>query len=90
VNIGTLAAFIIVSAGVIVLRRTQPDASRPFRTPLVPVVPLLGIASCFALVLALPPVTHLRFVLWLALGLVVYRFYGSRHSRLEKIPAAEP
>ncbi|MDI6875594.1 MAG: amino acid permease [Methanomicrobiales archaeon] len=84
VNIGTLAAFIIVAAGVIVLRRTQPDAPRPFRTPLVPFIPLLCIASCLALVLALPTVTHLRFVLWLALGLVLYRFYGIRHSRLQE------
>jgi APA family basic amino acid/polyamine antiporter len=84
VNIGTLAAFIIVAAGVVMLRRTQPDAHRPFRTPLVPIVPLVCIASCLYLVLALPTVTHLRFVLWLALGLIVYRFYGSRHSELEK------
>lgn len=80
VNIGTLAAFIIVSAGVIVLRRTRPEIPRPFRVPFVPVIPLLAILSCSLLILALPTVTHLRFVIWLLIGLGVYFTYGSRRS----------
>src|SRR5208337_205443 len=76
VNIGTLAAFIIVSLGVIVLRRTRPDIERPFRCPFVPWVPLLCIISCGILIVMLPFVTHLRFVIWLAIGLVVYFAYS--------------
>ena len=84
VNIGTLAAFIIVSLGVIVLRYTQPSLPRPFRCPLVPLVPVLCILSCGLLILALPLVTHLRFVLWLAVGLVIYILYSRHHSRIER------
>jgi APA family basic amino acid/polyamine antiporter len=80
-NIGTLFAFILVCAGVIVLRHTDPQRPRPFRTPLVPVVPLLGIASCFSLMLSLPRLTWIRFGVWLALGLLIYVFYGVTHSR---------
>ncbi len=82
VNIGTLAAFIIVSLGVIVLRRTKPDLERPFRCPFVPLVPALCIVSCSALIFMLPTVTHLRFILWLALGLVIYFLYSMHHSRI--------
>jgi APA family basic amino acid/polyamine antiporter len=82
VNIGTLAAFIIVAAGVIVLRRTQPDLNRPFRVPLVPLIPVLSILSCGYLVLSLPTITHLRFVVWLLIGLVIYFFYSRHHSVL--------
>ncbi len=82
VNIGTLAAFIIVSAGVIVLRHTNPDTPRPFRVPLVPLIPLLTIVFCGYLILALPTVTHLRFVIWLLIGLVVYFAYAHRRSVL--------
>jgi APA family basic amino acid/polyamine antiporter len=81
VNIGTLAAFIIVAAGVLVLRRVHPDLSRPFRVPLVPLIPVLCILFCLGLILALPTITHLRFIVWLAIGLVLYFFYGIRHSR---------
>jgi len=80
-NIGTLFAFILVCAGVIVLRYTDPDRPRPFRTPLVPLVPLLGIASCLYLMLSLPRLTWIRFGVWLALGLLIYVFYGVTHSR---------
>lgn len=80
VNIGTLAAFIIVSVGVIVIRHTRPDARRPFRVPFVPAVPLLAIFSCAYLIVALPTVTHLRFVVWLLIGLVIYFAYGSRRT----------
>jgi len=82
VNVGTLAAFIIVSAGVIVLRRTRPEIPRPFRCPFVPLVPLLCMASCAYLIWVLPTVTHLRFVIWLVIGLAVYLFYGMKHSRM--------
>ncbi len=78
VNIGTLAAFIIVSIGVIVLRRTDPDLPRPFRVPLVPLVPALAILSCGYLILSLPTITHLRFVIWLVIGLAIYFLYTRR------------
>jgi APA family basic amino acid/polyamine antiporter len=81
VNIGTLAAFIIVAAGILVLRRTRPDLERPFRTPFVPWVPILCILFCLGLILALPTITHLRFVLWLLIGLVIYLLYGVKHAR---------
>jgi len=84
VNIGTLAAFIIVSFGVIVLRRTQPDTPRPFRCPLVPLVPALCIISCAYLIVALPTLTHLRFVIWLAIGLLIYFIYSRHHSRINE------
>jgi APA family basic amino acid/polyamine antiporter len=81
-NIGTLFAFILVCCGVIVLRRKDPARPRPFRVPLVPVFPLLGVILCFALMLSLPIETWLRFFVWLILGLFIYFFYGARHSRL--------
>ncbi len=83
-NIGTLFAFILVSAGVIVLRRAEPDRPRPFRVPLVPLVPILSIVSCLYLMFQLPWVTWARFALWLALGLLIYFFYGIRKSRLAR------
>jgi APA family basic amino acid/polyamine antiporter len=81
-NIGTLFAFILVSAGVIVLRKAEPDRPRPFRAPWVPLTPILAILSCLYLMLQLPWVTWVRFALWLALGMVVYFLYGIRNSRL--------
>ncbi len=81
-NIGTLFAFILVALGIIVLRRADPDRVRPFRTPFVPVTPLLAIAMCGFLMLQLPWVTWVRFVLWLVIGLSVYVGYGIRHSKL--------
>jgi basic amino acid/polyamine antiporter, APA family len=77
-NIGTLFAFALVAAGVLVLRRSDPDRPRPFRVPASPVVPLLAIASCLYLMLQLPRVTWVRFVVWLAVGLVIYAAYGFR------------
>ncbi len=82
VNIGTLAAFFLVSVGVLVLRYTQPDLPRPFRTPLSPLIPLLGAASCLYLMSSLPLVTWLRFGVWLVLGLVIYFTYSRHHSAL--------
>ncbi|MCU1599959.1 MAG: amino acid permease [Frankiales bacterium] len=82
VNIGTLFAFVVVAAGVIVLRRTRPDLERSFRTPWVPVVPVLSILASLWLMLNLPTATWWRFGIWMAIGLVVYAAYGYRHSRL--------
>jgi len=87
-NIGTLFAFVLVAAGVIILRRTDPDRPRPFRTPLVPWVPLLAILSCGYLMAELPWVTWARFVIWLGIGLVFYYLYGFRHSRLNRTTTA--
>jgi APA family basic amino acid/polyamine antiporter len=81
VNIGTLLAFVIVSAGVWVLRVRSPELARPFRTPFVPVVPILGIVFCFGLMLTLPRDTWIRLAVWTVIGLVVYFGYGRSHSR---------
>ncbi len=83
-NIGTLFAFVLVSAGVIALRYLEPDRPRPFRCPGVPLVPILSIVSCVALMLPLPRITWLRFVAWLTIGLVIYFAYGVRRSRLAR------
>jgi len=83
-NIGTLFAFVLVAAGVMVLRRTEPNRVRPFRTPLVPWVPLLAIVTCSYLMLELPWVTWVRFVIWLGVGLLIYLLYGIRRSRIGK------
>ena len=82
ISLGTLLAFTLVCVGVLVLRRLDPGARRPFRTPWVPVVPVLGAASCLALMLSLPASTWLQLLLWSALGLALYSAYGRRHSRL--------
>lgn len=82
VNIGTLFAFVLVNIGVIVLRRTRPEMERPFKVPLVPFVPLLGLAFTFYLMSQLPLTTWIRFIIWLVLGLIIYALYGYRHSRL--------
>jgi len=87
-NIGTLFAFMLVSAGVIALRKLEPDRPRPFRAPWVPLTPILAILSCLYLMLQLPRVTWIRFGLWLALGIVVYFLYGIRHSRLARTRGA--
>lgn len=83
-NIGTLAAFVLVSVGVLVLRRTQPDLKRGYRVPLVPFIPILSIIASIVLIVSLPLVTLGRFVLWLLIGLVVYFLYSRRKSHLEK------
>jgi APA family basic amino acid/polyamine antiporter len=84
VNIGTLLAFVIVCAAVLIMRRTNPDAERPFRAPLVPLVPTLGIIFCLVLMFSLPWENWLRLVVWLAIGLCIYYFYGRHHSVLGK------
>jgi APA family basic amino acid/polyamine antiporter len=82
VNIGTLAAFVLVCFGVIVLRIRQPHLHRPFKNPLSPVFPALGMISCGGLMAFLPGVTWLRFIVWLAIGLVIYAVYSYRRSAL--------
>jgi APA family basic amino acid/polyamine antiporter len=83
-NIGTLFAFVIVCGAVLIMRRTEPDAPRPFRCPLVPVVPILGIGLCLLLMLSLPEANWYRLIAWLFIGLVIYGLYGYRHSTLGK------
>jgi APA family basic amino acid/polyamine antiporter len=84
-NIGTLFAFVLVCAGIIILRRREPDLPRKFRVPLVPLVPLLGIGCCVVLMVGLPLVTWVRFGLWFLGGLVIYFAYSRRRSRLSRI-----
>ncbi len=83
-NIGTLFAFVVVCAAVLAMRIIDPGAERPFRCPLVPAVPILGIVSCLLLMFSLPEENWLRLVIWLAIGLAIYFTYGRRHSRLGK------
>ena len=82
VSIGTLMAFVIVSVGIIFLRRQRPDLERPFRTPFVPVVPILSALVSFGLMAALPLDTWIRLLIWMAIGMVIYFGYGYRHSKL--------
>ena len=83
-NIGTLFAFVLVAIGIIILRKTDPNRPRPFRTPLVPLVPVLAIVTCGYLMYEQPKITWIRFVVWLVVGLGLYFLYGSRHSRLDR------
>jgi APA family basic amino acid/polyamine antiporter len=83
-NIGTLFAFLIVCAAVLIMRRTNPDATRPFRAPLYPFVPILGILSCLMLMFSLPPANWYRLIAWMVLGLVIYFSYSYKHSELRK------
>lgn len=75
-SIGTLLAFVLVCIGIIVLRKTQPDLPRPFKTPWVPLIPILGIITCFAMMLALPGDTWIRLIVWMAIGMFIYFFYS--------------
>ena len=88
VSIGTLLAFVIVSLGVIFLRRQRPDLERPFRTPWVPFVPALSALVSLGLMAGLPWETWLRLIVWMAIGLVIYFSYGRKHSTLAKVEAA--
>src|SRR5213595_885270 len=83
-NIGTLFAFLLVCLGVIILRRKDATRPRPFRVPLVPLFPLLGVLFCFVLMLSLPLETWIRFIGWLVIGLCIYFLYGAWHSRLRR------
>ncbi len=89
VNMGTLLAFSIVCAGVWILRRRHPDLERPFKTPLVPLVPILGIISAFYLMFSLPLLTWIVVAVWLVVGLVIYFSYSTRHSKVQALPARE-
>ena len=84
VNIGTLLAFVLVCAGVWILRKKRPDLDRPFKTPFMPFVPIMGILCCFGLMLTLPADTWIRLLAWLAIGFIIYFGYGRRHSVLQK------
>ena len=84
-SIGTLLAFVIVCIGIIVMRRTNPEAERPYRTPLVPVVPVLGVLVCFGMMAFLDVMTWMRLAGWLLIGLVIYFAYGRKHSHLRAL-----
>jgi len=84
-NIGTLFAFVLVCIGVWILRHADPERKRPFATPLVPLVPILGVIFCGYLMASLPRLTWMRFFAWLAVGLVIYFTYGRRHSRVSAV-----
>ena len=84
VSIGTLLAFVIVSIGVIILRKSEPDAPRAFKTPLVPFVPILGATICFVQMASLPGDTWIRLLLWMGIGFIIYFTYGIRHSKARK------
>lgn len=88
-NIGTLLAFVIVCAAVLIMRRKYPDAERPFKSPLFPFVPIAGIVSCLILMISLPSENWLRLLGWLVAGFLIYFGYGRRHSVLAKSRAAE-
>jgi basic amino acid/polyamine antiporter, APA family len=90
VSIGTLLAFVIVCSGVWMLRRRRPDLPRPFKTPMVPLVPILGIAVSLLLMLSLPGDTWLRLIIWLAMGLAIYFSYGRKHSRVALLAEKDP
>jgi len=83
-NIGTLAAFVLVSAAILIMRRTQPDRPRGFRVPWVPVLPILSMLGSLLLIVSLPLVTIIRFIIWLAIGLLIYFLYSRHHSRLQQ------
>lgn len=82
VSIGTLFAFTLVCIGIMVLRKTNPDTPRPFRTPLVPLIPILGIVVCIAMMASLPIESWERLAIWMAIGIVFYFVYGKRHSKI--------
>jgi len=90
VNVGTLFAFVLVSAGVIVLRRTRPDLERGFRAPWVPLLPIASIAACAWLMINLSALTWVRFVVWLVAGTAIYAGYGYWHSVQGRRQAGQP
>jgi APA family basic amino acid/polyamine antiporter len=84
VNVGTLFAFVVVAAGVIVLRRTRPDLPRGFTVPWMPYLPIAAIVACLWLMLNLSALTWIRFVIWMVIGVAVYFLYSQRHSMVGK------
>jgi APA family basic amino acid/polyamine antiporter len=87
VSIGTLLAFVIVCLGVMMLRYSRPNIPRPFRTPLVPIVPILGILICGYMMYSLPPDTWIRLIVWMVIGLLIYFTYSKSHSKVARMPA---
>jgi len=83
-NIGTLFAFVLVSIGVLVLRKTQPERPRGFKVPWVPLFPIVSVILCGGLMTGLTVITWIRFFVWLALGLVIYFGFSQRHSEFAK------
>jgi APA family basic amino acid/polyamine antiporter len=84
VSIGTLFAFVLVAIGVIVMRKKMPDAPRHFKTPLVPLVPILGILVCVSMMLSLPKITWIRLFVWMGIGFLIYFTYSVKHSKVRK------
>ena len=82
VSIGTLFAFSLVCIGVLILRKTNPELERPFRTPWVPLIPILGIVVCVLMMASLPIVSWERLAIWMALGVVIYYAYSKKHSKI--------
>ncbi len=82
VSIGTLLAFAIVCTGIIVLRYKRPELERPFKTPWVPLIPILGAGVCLLQMFSLPTATWLRLIIWMAVGFIIYFTYGIHHSKL--------
>ncbi|MGH3102100.1 MAG: amino acid permease, partial [Thermoleophilia bacterium] len=90
VNIGTLFAFVVVNIGVVILRRTRPDLERGYRVPFVPWFPIIGTLLCIYLMADLPGATWARFLIWMAIGLLIYFAYGMRNSRLRRGEVTNP
>ncbi|MCL6098137.1 MAG: amino acid permease, partial [Bacteroidetes bacterium] len=84
VNIGTLFAFVIVCSAVLIMRKTHPEAERPFKSPWFPFVPIAGVVTCLMLMFSLPEENWLRLFIWLAIGMMIYIFYGRKHSKMRK------
>ncbi|EFK56744.1 amino acid permease [Sphingobacterium spiritivorum] len=84
VSIGTLFAFTLVCIGILVLRKTAPDIERPFRTPLVPLIPILGVIVCVTMMASLPIQSWERLGIWLGIGMIIYFIYGKKHSKIRK------
>jgi basic amino acid/polyamine antiporter, APA family len=89
-NIGTLFAFVVVSAGVWIMRYSNPDVHRPFRTPFVPLFPILGILICGGMIVSLDRRTQITALVWMMIGLIVYFSYSRSHSQLSKLRVESP
>lgn len=83
VSIGTLFAFCLVCVGIIVMRKKMPDAERKFKVPFVPLIPVLGVVVCVYLMTSLTKESWYRLIVWLIIGIIIYFFYGKKHSKVE-------